>query len=246
MWAAPCRAAADEYGHGMDEDRLLDAARRMADGLRPGDLDRTLQQITAAAVEVLPNVQYSSITVRHADGRLVTSAPTDELLLKIDEAQYELKEGPCYEAATNEAHVVSSNLSADERFPRYGPIAVDHGIRAQVGVRLFDTRSSQGALNLYSTRVGAFDDLGGLSALFAHQAGVAIAYAQHVENLEEAVKTRTTIGQAVGIVMERYQLDDERAFAFLARLSQQRNVKLRMVAEEIIADVTQRGGGAGI
>jgi AmiR/NasT family two-component response regulator len=43
--------------------------------------------------------------------------------------------------------------------------------------------------------------------------------------------------------MERYQLDDERAFAFLARLSQQRNVKLRVVAEEIIADVTQRGNG---
>jgi AmiR/NasT family two-component response regulator len=65
-----------------------------------------------------------------------------------------------------------------------------------------------------------------------------------VDNLEEAVRTRTTIGQAVGIVMERYRLDDERAFAFLARLSQQRNVKLRVVAEEIIADVGQQAGEA--
>jgi hypothetical protein len=225
----------------MDDNRLLDAARRMADGLDPSDLDRTLQQITAAAVEVLPNVQYSSITVRHADGRLVTSAPTDDLLLRIDAVQYELHEGPCYEAATNTSHVISSNLGADERFPRYGPAAVEHGVRAQVGVRLFDTSSSQGALNLYSTRVGAFDDITTLSALFAHQAGVAIAYAQHVDNLEQAVRTRTTIGQAVGIVMERYRLDDERAFAFLARLSQQRNVKLRVVAEELIAEVGQRG-----
>ena len=224
----------------MEDDRLLDAARRMASSLQPGDLDRTLRQITTAAVEVLPNVQYSSITVRHADGRLVTSAPTDDLLLRIDAAQYELKEGPCYDAATDAAHVICSNLAADDRFPNYGPVAVGEGIRAQVGVRLFDTRSSQGALNLYSTRVGAFDDIQTLSALFAHQAGVAIAYAQHVENLEEAVRTRTTIGQAVGIVMERYSLDDERAFAFLARLSQQRNVKLRLVAEEIIADVGRR------
>ena len=224
----------------MEDDRLLDAARRMASSLQPGDLDRTLRQITTAAVEVLPNVQYSSITVRHADGRLVTSAPTDDLLLRIDAAQYELKEGPCYDAATDAAHVICSNLAADDRFPNYGPVAVGEGIRAQVGVRLFDTRSSQGALNLYSTRVGAFDDIQTLSALFAHQSGVAIAYAQHVENLEEAVRTRTTIGQAVGIVMERYSLDDERAFAFLARLSQQRNVKLRLVAEEIIADVGQR------
>jgi GAF domain-containing protein len=227
----------------MDDNRLLDAARRMADGLQPGDLDDTLKQITTAAVEVLPNVQYSSITVRHADGRLVTSAPTDDLLLRIDAVQYELQEGPCYDAATNSGHVISSNLGADQRWPRYGPMAVQHGIRAQVGVRLFDARKSQGALNLYSTRVGAFDDIETLSGLFAHQAGVAIAYAQHVQNLEEAVRTRTIIGQAVGIVMERYQLDDERAFAFLARLSQQRNVKLRLVAEEIISDVAQRGNG---
>jgi GAF domain-containing protein len=225
----------------MDQDRLLDAARRMADGLSPSDLDSTLRQITRAAVEVLPNVQYSSITVRHADGRLVTSAPTDDLLLRVDAVQYELHEGPCYEAAVDESYVISSNLGADERFPQYGPRAVEEGIRSQVGIRLFDTRKSQGALNLYSTRVGAFDDLETLSGLFAHQAGVAIAYAHHVENLEEAVRTRTTIGQAVGIVMERYGLDDERAFAFLARLSQQRNVKLRQVAEELIADVSRRG-----
>jgi len=225
----------------MDQDRLLDAARRMADGLSPSDLDSTLRQITRAAVEVLPNVQYSSITVRHADGRLVTSAPTDDLLLRVDAVQYELHEGPCYEAAVDESYVISSNLGADERFPQYGPRAVEEGIRSQVGIRLFDTRKSKGALNLYSTRVGAFDDLETLSGLFAHQAGVAIAYAHHVENLEEAVRTRTTIGQAVGIVMERYGLDDERAFAFLARLSQQRNVKLRQVAEELIADVSRRG-----
>jgi GAF domain-containing protein len=227
----------------MDDNRLLDAARRMAEGLNPGDLDRTLAQITSAAVEVLPNVQYSSITVRHADGKLVTSAPTDDLLLRLDSVQYELQEGPCYEAAVETAHVISSNLGADERFPKYGPMAVEHGIRAQVGVRLFDTDTSQGALNLYSTRVGAFDDFDTVSSLFAHQAGLAIAYARHVDNLEEAVRTRTTIGKAVGIVMERYQLDDERAFAFLARLSQQRNVKLRLVAEEIIADVLQRQTG---
>jgi ANTAR domain/GAF domain len=230
-----------EYRLAMDQDRLLDAARRMADGLSPSDLDTTLRQITRAAVEVLPNVQYSSITVRHADGRLVTSAPTDDLLLRIDGVQYDLQEGPCYDAAVDQAYVISSNLGADERFPKYGPMAVENGIRSQVGVRLFDTKSSHGALNLYSRHVGAFDDLETLNGLFAHQAGVAIAYAHHVENLEEAVRTRTTIGQAVGIVMERYHLDDERAFAFLARLSQQRNVKLRQVAEELIVDVSGRG-----
>ena len=224
----------------MDDERLLDAAKRLADRLTPGDLDGTLRQITAAAVEVLPHVQQSSITIRHTDGTLRTVAPTDDRLLRIDAQQYELQEGPCYVAATHEQQVISSDLAADERFPRYGAVAVAEGVRAQIGVRLFNGPTSQGALNLYSGQVGAFDDLGSLSALFAHQAGQAIGYAQEIDGLAQAVRTRTTIGQAVGIVMERYQLNDERAFAFLQRLSSHRNVKLRVVAQELVADVGDR------
>jgi GAF domain-containing protein len=218
------------------EERLVDTARRLSERLKPGDLDATLRQITTAAVEVLPNVQFSSISVRHPDGSLSTVAPTDQRLLRIDEEQYRLQEGPCYQASVETGPIVSSDLGADERFPKYGPVALSEGIRAQIGVRLFDTRRSNAALNLYSTSVGAFDDVESLGALFAHQSAQAIAYAHEVGNLSEAVRTRTMIGQAVGIVMERYGLNDERAFAFLQRLSSHRNVKLRLVAQEIISD----------
>jgi GAF domain-containing protein len=225
------------------DERLVDTARRLSERLKPGDLDATLRQITAAAVEVLPNVQFSSISVRHPDGSLSTVAPTDERLLRVDEEQYRLQEGPCYQASVEPGPIVSSDLGADERFPKYGPVALGEGIRAQIGVRLFDTRRSNAALNLYSANVGAFDDVTSLGALFAHQSAQAIAYAQEVGNLSEAVRTRTVIGQAVGIVMERYGLNDERAFAFLQRLSSHRNVKLRQVAQEIIAD--RRGADDG-
>ena len=109
------------------------------------------------------------------------------------------------------------------------------GIRAQAGLRLFDAPKSQGALNLYAEHVGAFEDLGSLGDLFTHQSAMAIAYAHEIHDLQEAIRTRGTIGKAVGIVMERYRLTDQRAFAFLTRLSQHRNVKLRLVAEEIVA-----------
>jgi GAF domain-containing protein len=218
----------------MSSERLLETARRLAAQLSPGDLDATLAQITSAAVEVLPNVQLSSITIQQADGTLVTVAPTDDLLYRLDGEQYRLHEGPCYEAATDERQVISSDLGNDPRFPRYGKAAVAEGVRAQIGVRLFDNPRSHGALNLYSREVGAFEDIESLSALFVHQAGQAIAYAQEIGNLAEAVRTRTIIGQAVGIVMERYQLNDQRAFAFLQRLSSHRNLKLRLVAQEIV------------
>ena len=225
----------------MSDEQLLDVVRRLSESLTPGDLDHTLQAITTAAVEALPAVTSASMTVKHADGRLETAGPTDEQLLDVDRAQYELQEGPCYEAAVDTAHVIADDLEHDPRFPRYAEVALAAGIRAQAGLRLFETPKSQGALNLYSDQVGAFKDFETLGALFAHQAATAIGYAREVQNLQEAISTRTTIGQAVGIVMERYGLTDERAFAFLARVSQQRNVKLRLVAQEIIAATEQRG-----
>jgi AmiR/NasT family two-component response regulator len=61
------------------------------------------------------------------------------------------------------------------------------------------------------------------------------AGAPSVEDLELALRSRTVIAAAVGMVMERYGLSYERAFAYLRRLSQDQNVKLRLVAERTVA-----------
>jgi hypothetical protein len=229
------------YWPEMDDAELIEAAARLVKSLSPGDLDHTLSRITVAAVEVLPEVEYASITVKHSDGRLETVAPTDDVLWGVDAAQYDLQEGPCYEAAVDTVHVISPDLAADPRFPRYAATAVAVGIRAQAGLRLFDAPKSQGALNLYSTTVGSFVDLGSLGQLFAHQSALAIGYAQEVDNLQVALQTRRTIGQAIGILMERYSLTDQRAFAFLTRLSQHGNVKLNRVAEQFVVDAEGKG-----
>jgi len=190
----------DEAGHDPREAHTLDAMRRLAKSLTAGDLDHTLERITAAAVEILPGTHYASITVRHADGRLETFAETDPMLLGLDAAQYEFQEGPCYEAATEEAYVVSPHLASDDRFPRYAAVAVAAGIRAQAGIRLFETPKppAQGALNLYSRDVGSFSDMSILGRLFAHQSALALDYAREVHNLREAMKTRQLIGAPSG------------------------------------------------
>jgi hypothetical protein len=222
----------------MTDDRFLEASRALAASLRPGDLDATLANITAAAVEVLPDVQASSITIKHADGRLETVAPTHDYLLDLDAAQYDLQEGPCYEAAVDTVHVTSPDLGSDARFPRYAPVALRAGILAQAGIRLFDAPASNGALNLYSDTVGAFADLGVLSQLFLHHSAVALDYARQIDQLQEAVTSRQLIGQAVGMVMERYGVDEARAFGFLTRLSSHENLKLRVVAQRFISSTT--------
>src|SRR6476620_9571026 len=121
-------------GCGVNEDELVNPAQRLGKTLTPGDLDHTLSRITAAAVEALPETDYASITILHADGRLETAAPTDEFLLRLDEAQYDLREGPCYEAAADAVHVASPDLARDERFPRYAVSALAAGVHAQAGL----------------------------------------------------------------------------------------------------------------
>lgn len=222
------------------DDAMTAASRRLSEALAPGDLDRTLDRITQAAVEVLPQVELASITVKHAGGQLQTYAPTDPVLLDLDAAQYELQEGPCYEAAVDTVHVFAPHLAEDPRFPRYAPVAVAAGIEAQAGLRLFDAGGSQGALNLYAPRAGAFTDIDAVAELFAHQSAMAIAYAREITQLREAVATRQLIGQAVGVAMERFELDEARAFGFLARLSQDNNVKLREVARRLLEETNER------
>lgn len=217
---------------------ILHATEALLHRLTPGDLDASLLKITRAAVEVLPQVQYASITMRHSDGTLDSYAMTDDLLVALDEKQFELQEGPCYEAATDDPFSVSTDLRADERYPRYGPAAADVGVRSQAGVRLFENAKTIGSLNIYSTRVGAFESVETLSKLFAHQAAVALAYSIEIQTLKEALATRTRIGQAVGVVMERYKVPEQQAFAFLTRLSQNRNVKIRVIADELITAVS--------
>jgi hypothetical protein len=228
----------------MSNEAVIDTVNRLAKTLSVGDLDQTLRGITGAAVDVLPDVEQASITVLHDDGTLATVAETAGVVLELDARQYELRQGPCYQAAVESSHVIATDLASEERFAQYASFAVRKGVAAQAGIRLFDSRKGRGALNLYSSRVGAFTDLGMLSALFISQAAAAIAYAGEVSDLREAMNTRATIGKAVGIVMERYELSDDRAFAFLTRVSQHRNVKLRLVAQETVAASERRGSEA--
>jgi GAF domain-containing protein len=132
--------------------------------------------------------------------------------------------------------VYSPDLASDERWPVWGPkVAGETGVRSIISYRLFTTNNTLGAMNLYSRSVAAFDSedsYNGL-ALAAHVA-VALAAARNADNLERAVTTRTVIGQAEGILMERFNISADQAFAVLRRVSQDRNLKLNKVAEEVV------------
>lgn len=69
--------------------------------------------------------------------------------------------------------------------------------------------------------------------MLASHAAVALADARTIDQLEDAMKTRHAIGEAMGILMERHRLSEDEAFNVLRRISQQHNIKLRDVAHRV-------------
>jgi len=193
-----------------------------------------LQGLTAAAVSNIPGVDFASISLRHKDRTLETIAATDPLAEQVDALQYELREGPCYAAVTDDRLVFVNDVAASSDFPRYGARAAGLGVGSQLAIQLLHD-GEQAGLNLYAHAANAFDrGTAQLAELFATQAAAVFRYAQQVEQLSEALHTRTDIGTAIGILMERYGLDRNQAFAFLVRNSQDRNVKIRVLAQRVI------------
>lgn len=229
----------------MDDlpERALGMATRIADSVSGKDLDGTSLSLTRAAVEMLPGVDEATISIRHGDGSLRSYALTAAFLEDLDVWQFENAEGPCYDGVTDNAFVVSADLRDDPRYPRYGQQAASAGIRSQAGLRLFESTRARGGLNLYSRAAGGLADVAFLAELFSEQARGAVAYAAEIDGLRDAITSRQLIGQAVGIMMERFDLPEDRAFAFMTRLSNERNVKLRVIAQEIVDDREARRSG---
>ena len=113
------------------------------------------------------------------------------------------------------------------------------GCAPRCGLRLYTETETLGGLNMYSTSSDTIDPAAmHMAELFAAHASLTLGHARREEQLSTALVTRKVIGQAIGILMERHALDEDGAFAYLTRVSSHTNVKLRSVAQEIVASAT--------
>jgi hypothetical protein len=197
---------------------------------------KALRDLTQSAVANIPRVDFASISVRHKDQSLQTVAATDPVAKALDAVQYQLREGPCYAAVTGTRLVLVNDVTTTTDFPRFGASAAELGVGSQLAIQILHD-GERGSLNLYARTVDAFDlATVQMAELFSTQAAAVLDYATQVEQLGEALHTRTDIATAVGIVMERYDIDRQNAFSFLVRHSNSRNIKLRTLAQQVIDD----------
>ena len=224
---------------GQDEQlvvALRAAAKEIAQHRSIRDLEETLRQIVSSAVATIPGVDAGSISMTE-HGRIETRHPTSEAIGKLDDRQSELHEGPCITALADPPEsgiVVAADFAGldAEQWPRFAPMVVEAGYRALMSTQLSIDGGVRAALNLYSATPDAFDaEARTLAGLFGIQAALVLYGSAQAVHLQNAVDSRDLIGQAKGILMERFSVDDETAFQMLVKSSQDTNLKLTAVAQ---------------
>jgi ANTAR domain/GAF domain len=209
-------------------------SRRLAVIHAADDEEQTLQRVLAFALVALQCDMAGVMLVR--GGRVESAAITNPIVREADLLQMQCNEGPCLSAIADDNVFRIDHTDADPRWPTWGPQAARIGIVSVLSVRMIDTDDSVvGSLNLYARRAAAFgpDDVE-IASILTHHATVAYRQASRFAAATRAIDSRTTIGQAEGVLMERFGISPDRAFSVLRRYSSQYNVKLRAVARGIV------------
>jgi GAF domain-containing protein len=176
------------------------------------------------------------------NGRPLTVASTDALAAQVDEVQYGLDQGPCLHALRTGTLVSIHDLTSDQRWASYAATALQHGIRSSLSLPLSNGSNTIGAFNLYSRVADSFGPAATRRAeRFAQNAtgalSIAVKLADHAaltDQLRASLASRAVIDQAIGVLMGQRQITADDAFAILRTTSQNRNIKLRAFAAQIV------------
>lgn len=216
-----------------EANRLAVEFAELAERLQASDFDMTLAEVLRAAIAAVDADLGGIMLVRK--GRVESAAVNSETVVRADELQLEAGDGPCLEAIAERDRFIIDDTEVEDRWPVWCGRVKDLGVRSVLSVRLQTAAGTLGALNLYATTTERFSENDAVvGTILATHASVALAADKEREELRGAIDSRHMIGMAQGILMERFKLDRDQAFSVLRRYSQDRNVKLREVAAQLV------------
>ena len=212
---------------------VAEIAREMA---AAPTLDETLQRVVDLGVDYIDGCEGASISfIRGRD--VSTPVWSDRTALAIDQAQYRHDQGPCLEALAAHETIMIENIAEEQRWPLWREAVLEFDLRSSISFRLFLASGEEetfGSLNMFASRAHAFDaHAQALGQVFASHAAVALKAAITEAGLEQAVRSRDVIGRAKDILMERHDIGAGEAFQMLCRISNDRNITMHTLAEQI-------------
>lgn len=200
----------------------------------PASIEDILARVTSAAVELIDGVDFADVLLI-SDGEFRSLAATADAAPELDAAQQRFGEGPCVDAATSDEVMRCPDMTSDTRWPQFGPAAVEAGVRRMLSFKLYNHRTGTGALNLFGRTSGEFTaESEAIAAMLATHASVALIAANRQNQFESALVGRDIIGQAKGMLMERFGIDAVRAFELMVKLSQDSNTPVAVIASRIV------------
>jgi GAF domain-containing protein len=222
-------------GWGADASNSAGLFAELAVDLRASQgVTETVDMVVQFALNAL-DCSHAGVVFAERGGRAEVAAVTDPNLVRLYLAQVEAGDGPLITALTGQQPVLVRDTGSDARWPTWAATVRELGVASVLDVPMSISDRTVGVLGLYNSRVDGFDtDDEAVAQILARHAAVALATARHEEALAKAVDARKLIGQAMGILMERYHLDDDQAFAVLRRYSQDTNTKLHLIAQQLI------------
>ena len=230
-------------------ERYQDAVASLSELIRAlaedESVPETMQSILKLALRSIPDCHGASVTVLDDEGKPGTIAATDEETYDLDRRQDALQDGPCLDAARRQQVNRWNHQEAEQRWPEFTQVATEMGLRSYLSAGLGWAGRPLGALNLSSRDSDGFSQLDeGILALFTSPAAAVIVVASRYSEardlaaqLEQALRSRAVIDQAIGIVIAESRCDADQAFGTLRRASNNRNMKLRDLATEIVMRV---------
>lgn len=211
---------------------LAEFARSLRDSRR--SMAQTLDEILRSAGTLIAGTTTACITTLNKGERTVV-ASTDPLAEQLCRLQYELDEGPVITEVRHIDVVVSSDLGNEDRWPQFAALARGEGITSLAAFQLYSNADDLGVLQLYGAERSAFDaDAVTVGEALAAHAAIAMLAARDDEQFRAGLANRDIIGQAKGMIMERYGVDAVQAFELLSKLSQQQNKRLHLLARELV------------
>jgi transcriptional regulator with GAF, ATPase, and Fis domain len=238
------RGAAPDYGRpGMLTGdigvhcAIAELARSVNAEARPRP-EEVLERFTVLAPTHIHPVEHASVMVGSRNRGLRPSAASGAVAHVLDTIQSEMVEGPAWEAVHDRRTIRVDDLAAEGRWPRFtAAVLAQTPIRSMLCYLLYTDTQDFGVLSLHANHSLAFDgEVEESGLVLASHAALTLQAIHRGRHFRSALGSRDIIGQAKGILMERYDIGAGAAFSLLSRLSQESDKPIVVIAKEVVDD----------
>jgi transcriptional regulator with GAF, ATPase, and Fis domain len=221
---------------------VLELASLVADH---ATLEATLSRILGFATQLIHAADGGVLTL--LDGGPGVTVSTDALVAAAEQARLEAVEGPSVTVVAAQRVVVSGSLGTDRAWPKFGGRAARLGIHSALSVPLTLNETMLGVMTLYARARNAFgpgdavvaQDYARPAAAVARNAHVLARSEVQINQLNEALRIRPVIDQAIGIIRLRTGKSAAEAFQRLCEISNAEHIKVSDVARDMVEEAVR-------